>query len=307
MRSPDRRRTARRFAILVACAALLAATAAAQQSSLAIPLPRKDGSLKFALIGDSGTGGAAQYEIGKRMAEAHALYPFELVLMTGDNIYGSERPRDFERKFELPYKALLDAKVKFYASLGNHDERDQRFYKLFNMGGELYYTFKAPKQDVRFFALESTYMDRRQTEWLEKELRGSDSDWKIAFFHHPLYSSGGRHGSDVELRQVVEPLFLKYNVSAVFSGHEHFYERIKPQHGIFYMTSGGAGKLREGNIRPNTALTAKGFDADYHFVLLEIDDDEMYFQAISRRGQTIDSGSFRRRDTPTTSGGAAVR
>ena len=96
-------------------------------------------------------------------------------------------------------------------------------------------------------------------------------------------------------------------VSAVFSGHEHFYERMKPQNGIFYMTSGGAAKLREGNIRPNSPLTAKGFDDDNHFVLLEIDGDEMYFQAISRRGETVDSGSFRRREPPTTSGGPPVR
>ena len=59
--------------------------------------------------------------------------------MVGDNIYGSERPQDFVKKFEPPYKPLLDAGVKFYASLGNHDAREQRFYKLFNMDGKLYY------------------------------------------------------------------------------------------------------------------------------------------------------------------------
>jgi hypothetical protein len=290
----------------------LLAPAAGQQKKLpapaiAITLPQREGSLKFAVIGDSGTGGRQQYEVGARMAEAHALFPFELVIMLGDNLYGSERPRDYEQKFERPYKPLLDAKVKFYASLGNHDDREQRLYKLFNMGGELYYSFKAPNEDVRFFALDSTYPDRRQIEWIERELKAADEDWKIAFFHHPLYSSGGRHGPSEDLRKVLEPLFLKYNVSAVFSGHEHFYERIVPQKGIFYMTSGGAAKLREGNIRPNSPFTAKGFDDDNHFVLIEIEGDEMFFQAISRRGDTVDSGSFRRRQPETTSGGPAGR
>ena len=89
----------------------------------------------------------------------------------------------------MPYKPLLDAGVKFYASLGNHDSPEQRLYKFYNMDGKRYYSFKAPKQDVRFFALESTYMDKDQLAWLEKELDGSREDWKIAFFHHPLYSS----------------------------------------------------------------------------------------------------------------------
>ena len=66
------------------------------------------------------------------------------MVLVGDNLYGSERPQDFQKKFEMPYKPLLDAGVKFYASLGNHDAREQRYYKLFNMDGKLYYTFKAP-------------------------------------------------------------------------------------------------------------------------------------------------------------------
>ena len=65
---------------------------------------------------------------------------FSFVIMLGDNIYGGDSPADFARKFEEPYKPLLDAGVKFYASLGNHDNPDERLYKLFNMGGERYYT-----------------------------------------------------------------------------------------------------------------------------------------------------------------------
>ena len=162
----------------------------------------------------------------------------------------------------MPYKPLLDAGVKFYASLGNHDAREQRYYKLFNMDGKLYYTFKAPKQSVRFFALESTYLDPEQIAWLEKELKDSNEDWKIPFFHHPLYSSGDRHGSDTRLREVLEPLFVKYSVSVVLTGHDHFYERIKPQKGIVYFVVGSGGQLRKGNIDKGSGLTAAGNDTD---------------------------------------------
>ena len=102
------------------------------------------------------------------------------------------------------------------------------------------------------------------------------------------------HGSSMALRAVVEPLFVKYGVDVVFSGHEHFYQRIKPQHGINYFVSGGAGQLRRGDLDKRSDLTAKGFDTDYHFMLIEIAGAEMHFQAISRTGQTVDSGVIRR-------------
>ena len=156
------------------------------------------------------------------------------------------------------------------------------------MNGERFYTFK-PKPGVRMFALDSNYMDPSQLAWLEKDLAASGSVWKICFFHHPIYSSGGAHGSNLPLRAQLEPLFLKYGVDAVFSGHEHFYERIKPQKGIYYFTSGGAAKLREGDVK-STELTAKKFDTGYHFMLLEIVKDELHFQVISNEGKTVDSG-----------------
>ena len=137
--------------------------------------------MRFAVIGDSGTGGSAQIRVAERLEAARKLFPFTFTLMLGDNLYGSERPDDFVDKFERPYKALLDAGVKFYASLGNHDDPNQRFYKPFNMNGERYYSFKAPQGSVRFFALDSNYMDKAQLDWLEKELAASDSEWKICF------------------------------------------------------------------------------------------------------------------------------
>jgi hypothetical protein len=161
------------------------------------------------------------------------------------------------------------------------------------MNGERYYSFKAPKGSVRFFALDSNYMTKEQLEWLDKELGASGSDWKICFFHHPIYSSGGRHGSDVTLREQLEPLFLKHGVNVVFTGHEHFYERIKPQKGIHYFIAGSSAKLRRGDIE-RSGLTAKGYDQGYTFMLVEIAGDEMYFQTISQDGRTVDSGVVRR-------------
>ena len=248
-------------------------------------------SVKFAAIGDNGTGEKAEYQTADKLSMSHGQFPFEFVLMMGDNIYGGESPKDFERKFEKPFGALLGRGMKFYATLGNHDDPARQIgYAKFNMGGKRYYSFK-PKDGVRFFSLDSNYMDKKQLDWLEEELKSSASEWKILFFHHPIYSSGEKHGSNLELRKVLEPVMVKYGVDVVLSGHEHFYERIKPQKGIHYFVNGSSAKLREGNIA-KTELTAKGFDQDNVFMLAEIKGDTMSFQAISRMGKTVDSGTI---------------
>jgi predicted phosphodiesterase len=262
--------------------------AAADKLNIRIPL--LDKSVRFAVIGDSGTGDRAQYEVAQRMEAYRQAVKFDFVIMLGDNIYGSHSPRDFVKKFEQPYKPLLDAGVKFYASLGNHDDPDdERLYKPFNMGGERYYAFR--KGEVGFFALDSNYMDPKQLSWLERNLKNSQGTWKICFFHHPLYNDGRHHGADADLRTQVLPLFQRYGVNAVFSGHEHVYQRIKPENNIYYFVLGNSGKLMTHDFG-EARERVKGFDTDQSFMLVEIAGDKLYFQTISRRGETIDSGEL---------------
>jgi hypothetical protein len=298
MRLPPLRRLRPAIAVIVAviasadCAGRIAPIDPATIPPPAVTLPMRPDSARFAVIGDTGTGGSAQYRVAAQLTAAHAKFPFEFVVMTGDNMYGSQGPRDYETKFAIPYKRLLDGGVKFYASLGNHDDTNQILYEPFNMGGKRFYTFK-PKGDLRIFALDSNYMSPAQLEWLEKELSASTSDWKLAFFHHPMYSEG-RHGSDLRLREALEPLFVKYGMDVVFVGHEHFYERTKPQKDVHYFTIGAAAKLRRGDIDRETDFHAAGFDEGYSFMLVEVVDDALYFQVISDQGQTVDSGVIRR-------------
>jgi predicted phosphodiesterase len=253
--------------------------------------PLKQGSARFAVIGDNGTGERPQYEVAAQMVKSRQSFPFDFVVMLGDNIYGSKGASAMKKKFEDPYQALLDGSVKFYASLGNHDDPNERFYKPFNMGGQRYYAFK--NGNTQFFALDSTYMDRQQLEWVDQQLSGSRSAWKICFFHHPLYSHGRTHRSDLDLRRRIEPLFIKYGVNVVLSGHDHVYERLAPQQGINYFVMGCAGELRYHDLAPSTD-TAKGFDTDRAFMLIEIAGDELWFQTISRTGATVDSGVIAR-------------
>ena len=276
------------FYIATIAAALGIAPLAAQEMAL----PRKEGSVRFLVLGDGGTGGREQYEVANQMLRYGRLFPFTFAIMLGDNIYGSERPQDFENKFTRPYKQLLEADVEFHAALGNHDDPNQRYFKPFNLGGNRYRTFK--KGNVRFFVIDSNYLDPAQMKWLEKELEASGSDWKIAYFHHPLYTTA-RRGPEVELRAVLEPIFVKHGVDVVFTGHEHIYERLNPQKGIYHFTVGGAAKLRKGDTRPG-ALIAARYDRDRSFLLAEIAGDSLFFQAITRKGSVVDKGVIARRE-----------
>jgi len=281
--------------LLLALVVAVGVYALPAQTTNVTALPNKDGSLKFAVIGDFGTGDPPEYEMAAQVVKTWQTFKFPLVLLVGDNLYGSERPQDFRQKFEVPYKPLLDAHVVFQASLGNHDAREQRYYEPFNMKGQLYYSFKAPAQNVRFFALESTYPVPEQIIWFEKELKSSTEDWKIVYFHHPLYSSAGRHGSDLQLRDKLEPLLVQYNVSVVFTGHDHVYERVKPQKDVTYFVVGSGGQFAPGDLDPKSQITAKGYDKERAVLVAEIIGDELTFNTVSASGKIVDSGVIKRR------------
>jgi hypothetical protein len=282
--------------ILAAVLSIISA-ASALPTAQTPALPRQPDSVKFAAIGDNGTGDRPQYEVAAQMTKLHETFPFDLVIMLGDNMYGGQSPSDFVKKFEQPYAPLLKAGVKFQASLGNHDRPTNVSYGPYNMNGQRYYTYV--RKNVRFFALDSTLMDKRQLDWLEAALRDAREEWRIPYFHHPLYSNARRHGSSVDLRLLLEPIFVKYGVNVVFSGHDHTYERIHPQKGIYYFVSGAAGQLRKGNMRP-TAETALSFDQDQSFMAVEVDGNSMYFQAITRTGRIVDAGVIQRQARPGT-------
>jgi 3',5'-cyclic AMP phosphodiesterase CpdA len=256
------------------------------------------GRIRFPVIGDWGTGDGDQTGIATQMFAAHRRSPFDFVISAGDNIYPNGSGRYFGKNFERPFTRLLSERINFHVVLGNHDVRegrqDQCQYPLFNMGGRNYFTLQQGDGLVELFMLDSNDCDAAQLGWLEQKLKSSSAHWKIAVFHHPIYSSGKRHGSDVELRRKLEPLFVRYGVNVVFSGHDHFYERTKPQHGIHYFVTGAGGKTRRGGVDLDSPIRAQSFDKDNHFMLVEADHSRISFQAISETGSVIDQGTIQK-------------
>jgi predicted phosphodiesterase len=253
-----------------------------------------DSKTRFAVLGDFGTGGSDEFGVASQMLETHRRSGLDLILTVGDNIYPNGSGRHFAKRFEEPFAGLLKERVKFYAVLGNHDveegRKDQLNYPLFNMGGANYYSIGRGNGLIEFFMLDSTDCDTGQINWLENSLRDSRAKWKVAALHHPIYSSGKKHGSDVKVRKSLEPLFKRYHVQVVFAGHDHVYERTKPQDGVQYFITGAGGQIRRGDIDLHSELRAASFDGDNSFMYLEVDENEMAFKSISEKGELVDSG-----------------
>ena len=267
--------------------------------------------LRFAVIGDWGSGDRSEFELAKTMFEAHKRAPIEFILTVGDNIYPDGKPEHFVKKFEKPFEDLLNAKVPFYASLGNHDveggRKAQTSYPLFNMNGENFYEVSKGNGLVDSFMIDSTDFNDRQRSWFESALKSSTAKWKIACFHHPLYSSGKKHGSQEDLKKVLEPILINNGVKVVFSGHDHFYERMNVKSGIQYFVTGGGGELRRGGLNMHSGLTAQSYDKDNSFMVIEMSETEITFQAINRLGDIVDRGVIQKAQAAAASTAGAGR
>jgi hypothetical protein len=80
-------------------------------------LPNRPDSVKFAVLGDNGSGDKGQEDVAGQMVAIRRLFAFDFVIMLGDNFYGPQSPADLARKFDRPYKPLLDGGVTFHAAI----------------------------------------------------------------------------------------------------------------------------------------------------------------------------------------------
>ena len=260
---------------------------------------------------------------------------------------GGGNKKDFEKKFDQPYAELLRRGVVFRATLGNHDmqTRDGRdvieSYERFHIERpEGYYSFTAgqwlPEASLgsardegasglrgegearpllEFFVLNTVRLEKdkkdpEQLAWLEQALMDSRARWRIVYGHHPMYSTGKRHGADERMRAKLEPILREEKappeagasglrggvrqprVQVVLAGHDHIYQRFHPQKGIAYFVCGASGKLRRGNAKASGEVAAVN-DQELVFMLWEATPEELRFYAINERGEAFDCGVVR--------------
>ena len=221
---------------------------------LPLTLPNKDDALKFGVMGDFGNGKREQYQLGEQMARVRAQFPFELMLTVGDNLYGGQRAERLRQEVRdaLQGAARRRREVLRLARQPRLAPAELRT-RCSTWTASTYYTFKAPKQDVRFFALESPYLDPAAAAVAGTRaaiIRATTGRFPTSTTRSTRRATGTAR--ICPKRKVLEPLFLKYGVSVVFAGHDHVYERVKPQQGITHFVVGSSGQLRKGNLDHRT-------------------------------------------------------
>ena len=262
-----------------------------------------DDDITFAVLGDNGTGGRNQMDIARQMAQTYQDTPYGLVLLVGDiSYYGSIDDR-WQDVFVEPYTPLIDAGVDWELAIGNHEITEKKSddatteidaqLRRFGKPGTYYSVVHGP---MEVFVIDSATplvageSGPEQIAWLEDALARSSARWKVAMLHHPAYSSG-KHGSSLEIRDALQPLFADHGVDVVFTGHDHHYERTTPQDGVLLIVTGAGSK--------RTAVDGAEFTAHaestLQFMTGTIRGDQMELRAITTDGTTIDQVTLRAR------------
>ncbi len=254
--------------------------------------------LRFAIVGDTGTGDKYQLAVARQMEEEYERSPFALVLMLGDNNYRGNFAKQVGAIFEAPYASLLEHGVGFYATLGNHDQssaKQQLEYANFHMGGSRFYSFSPAGSLVEFFTFDSTRVveanDTSQLDWLEKALSESKAHWKIVFIHHPPFSPGKRHGDNPVLEKRLCPILEHGGVRVVLAGHEHFFAKMREHNGVDYIISGSGGKIHTGGILSDERMEA-GNDRIHQFLSVTLTEDSFDYTVLGETGSVIYRGSI---------------
>ncbi len=176
-------------------------------------------------------------EWGKMARMAFEKHPdVDFVSVAGDMVGDGLHRNQWDEVFE--YSAEIISQKPFMNVLGNHDNRGGlgalMYEKLFsypeNGPDKLIpeHTYSFTYNNALFLMIDATSKDEYQTGWIEEQLKNSNAAWKFAMFHFPPYNWEGPY---LNLQKLWVPLFDKYGVDMVFSGHIHYYMRSKPMRG----------------------------------------------------------------------------
>ena len=267
--------------------------------------------LRILAFGDSGNGSVEQAAV----RDAFMKRDFDVFLHLGDMAYGDGTFTEFENHVFDVYQDLLH-KTPTWPTIGNHEyntSAGQPYLDVYYLPEqapraeefERYYSFDYG--DVHMVSVDSNEAaivlaelyglsgEDNMLEWLKADLAGSSSLWKIAFFHHPPYSSSER-GPNMLVRDQIVPVLEDAGVDLVLTGHDHHTERTKPLwrgevttdgNALTYVVAGAGGAgLREAK---GDWFTEAVNDQKHAFVSLTIDGCVLTGEAIDTEGQVIDT------------------
>jgi 3',5'-cyclic AMP phosphodiesterase CpdA len=274
--------------IIIAVSPLFAAQEQQIQQKL-VALEKIQGKFSFIVIGDNRSGD----DIYRKLVSMAMQRSPDFVVNTGDMIVTPGNKKEWTKFWEMS----KPIKVPYFLTVGNHDAhpkmpRSEKTYKeeVDLPGNELYYSFSAGNSLV--IILDSSLDDQEkriigeQFKWLEAVLVNSTKKHKFVFLHHPLYTDLGKghHAHDSmdkypESRNMLEALLAKYKVDAVFSGHEHYYERRTVDGFLHIITGGGGAPIYD----------KEEYGGFNHFVQVTADGDKVSGEVIDINGKVRDT------------------
>lgn len=274
-------------------------------------------ALHFLVVGDWGQGNKRQRDVAAQMAVIAEKVGVDFIITTGDNFYPSgvtsERDPLWTSVFEKVYGAP-SLQVPWYPVLGNHDYggdpdaqvRYSEKSKRWKMPSRFYQN-TVPLQDdttrkVMFVFIDTTPLIRSnygrgmavtgqdttaQLNWIKNTLSNVSADvkWTFVIGHHPVYTAGERRDNleTFEARQVLQPLFERYDVSAYLAGHEHNLQHLTGADGLQQFISGGGSEARR--IKP---FAPRRFTrAASGFILFSVLETKAVVQIINRQGKIL--------------------
>jgi hypothetical protein len=258
------------------------------------PFPPGDPlELHLAVVGDVGDSGSRLDATARAVDDVDAVQPLDGLILTGDNVYPSGDPAGLPSTVFDPFADILDD-APLYAVLGNHDVKrghGEAQLAALGMPGPWWARHLG---DVLLLGLDSNHADDPdQRAWLERTLAAATEPWRIVVVHHPPYSAGYQGSSDA-VRTAFVPLFERYGVQLVISGHDHDYQRSVPIHGVTYVVTGAAAGTRRTGEDDFTAVSFSW----HHFVELGVFPDHLDIRAINQDGRVADDATIRRPTPP---------
>ena len=226
-------------------------------------------------------------DVQRRIVNAIILLKPLAVFRVGDLVEDGNDPLQWKLFREITEPLLTT--TQYYPVLGNHERESELYFVNFPQINHQHW-YSVESEGIHFIILDSNLSLKpgsEQYNWLVSNLKGVKEGvkFKIVLFHHPIFSVGMHPEDEMGLRSILLPLFQKYGVSVVFSGHEHAYERLEYQ-GIYFIVTGGGGSALRGQSRDRWYL--QKFKKVYHFCLLSLGNDLLRVRAIDIDSEVID-------------------
>jgi hypothetical protein len=249
--------------------------------------------IRVVAVGDFGTGNPSQQAVAATMRAYHQKRPFDFGITLGDNYqddgpYGPKDPR-WETYWASLYPALG---IRFYASLGNHDWSNpdgpgaSMAFALHDPALRLpspYYTYTAGP--VQFFVVNTPLLSEAQLQWLRDELAKSTSRWRVVYGHFQMYSA--LRGDNQALITNLLPILQEHRVHMYLCGHEHIFQRLKPEGGVEFFVNAAAGGSRRAARQPGYDRVLFMAEQELGFTVLEADADTLTVRFVGEAGRTV--------------------